>query len=61
MRDYSNIHTLIDLLQHCMNCKPYTNFNNYFQRRNSKIYNFKEFDNKIDEKIIFEKSFPKNS
>jgi len=33
MRNYTNTEVLIDILKHCMNCKPNTNFNRYFQRK----------------------------
>jgi len=44
MREHTNKEVLIDLLQHCMNCGNNTNFNGYFQRKNSAITDFKNYD-----------------
>ena len=44
MREYGNRAILIDLIKHCMNCSPDTNFNGYFQRKNSAITDFKNYD-----------------
>ena len=44
MREHTNKEVLIDLLQHCMNCGNNTKFNGYFQRKNSAITDFKNYD-----------------
>lgn len=41
-RDWINKKIFSDLLKHCMNCNPNTNFNGYFQRDNSEIKSFKD-------------------
>lgn len=42
LRNWTNSDILIDILKHCMNCPPNTNFNGYWQRKNSEIKDFRE-------------------
>lgn len=44
VRDWTNREVFIDIITHCMNCFPNTNFNGYWQRKNSEIKNFKYFN-----------------
>ena len=45
---------VIDLIGYCMSCSHNTNFNGYFQRNNSKVVNFRDFEvgNKVIEEDI---------
>ena len=44
VREWNNRDVLIDLIKHCMNCTPNTNFNGYWDRNNTKIKNFRYFE-----------------
>lgn len=44
VREWNNRDILIDLIKHCMNCSPNTNFNGYWNRDNSKVKNFRYFE-----------------
>lgn len=43
VREWTNRDILIDLIKHCMNCSPNTNFNGYWNRNNSKVKDFRNF------------------
>lgn len=45
MRNYTNKEILIDILKHCMSCNKNTNFNNYWQRKNSEVADFLSLKN----------------
>jgi len=44
VREWEVEDIFIDLIGHCMNCGNNTNFNGYFQRKNSAITVFKNCD-----------------
>ena len=44
VREWSVKEVLIDLIKHCMNCSPNTNFNGYWDRNNTKIKDFRYFE-----------------
>jgi len=44
VREWNNRDILIDLIKHCMNCSPNTNFNGYWDRNNTKIKDFRYFE-----------------
>ena len=50
LRDWENKDIFIDLIKHCMNCSSNTNFNGYWDRNNTKIKDFRNFE--VGDKVI---------
>jgi len=44
VREWTIEDIFIDLIGHCMNCSPNTNFNGYWNRNNTKIKDFRYFE-----------------